>query len=413
MSLASRQPVGIFPGPAAYLLLPEVEDDCGALDRILRGELEGECPPAWRFFVAAAAGRVEEGLELTRGDDDALTAFNRFVLAPSAEQLDACQDRLAGELLEFSRCVAYTCGLNDSPPTGEGLSGELLAMALAAASAVDLEASRSDAAAEKLKRAAAAARENSPVFAAMLFGQRCDVLASQPQPAVALAMADLNEALRLAQSSRVPTLQAELLTKQGMLLQGSAGGSRGAMLAAIRCYQSALQHGVTEEDHPEWFAQLQNNLGLAYLSMPEEGAGGHLRAGLAVQSFRHALKTYTREAHPDMWASVSMNLANALQHAPSSHRQDNLIQAVETYEEVLQVRVREKDPVAYAMVLLNQANSLAHLGIFKPALEKLAEACKLFSWHERHEQAATARELIDLITEQKEAVAAAAEPVAN
>jgi tetratricopeptide (TPR) repeat protein len=100
-----------------------------------------------------------------------------------------------------------------------------------------------------------------------------------------------------------------------------------------------------------------------------------------------------------MWASVSMNLANALQYAPSSHPEENLIQAVEIYEQVLQVRSRAKDPVAYALVLLNQANALAHLGIFKPALEKLAEAYKLFHWYDQIEQAETAREMVEQINQ--------------
>jgi hypothetical protein len=41
--------------------------------------------------------------------------------------------------------------------------------------------------------------------------------------------------------------------------------------------------------------------------------------------------------------------------------------------------------------------ALAHLGIFKPAIEKIAEAYKLCSWHEQFEEAATAKELHDLI----------------
>lgn len=92
-----------------------------------------------------------------------------------------------------------------------------------------------------------------------------------------------------------------------------------------------------------------------------------------------------------------MNLASALVYLPSSHPQDNLIQAVELYEQVLEIRPRAKDPVAYALVLLNQANALSHLGIFKPALDKLAEAYKLFQCHDQAEQAATARQLIEQI----------------
>ncbi len=46
---------------------------------------------------------------------------------------------------------------------------------------------------------------------------------------------------------------------------------------------------------------------------------------------------------------------------------------------------------------MNQANALSHLGIFKPALEKLAEAYKLFQCYDQAEQAAAARELIEQI----------------
>ncbi len=92
-----------------------------------------------------------------------------------------------------------------------------------------------------------------------------------------------------------------------------------------------------------------------------------------------------------------MNLANALQYAPSSHPESNLIQAVQIYDQVLTVRTRAREPVAYALVVLNQANALAHLGIFKPALEKAAEAYKLFQWYDQSEQAMAARELVELI----------------
>jgi len=203
----------------------------------------------------------------------------------------------------------------------------------------------------------------------------------------------------MAEDCKLPMLIPELYTRMGMMLQNASNGQRGALLQAVNSYQAALQSGVTQEDHPQLFAQLQNNLGLAYLSMPATGASHQLRNGIAVQSFRHALKVYTIEAFPDMWASVSMNLANALQYAPSSHPEENLIQAVETYEEVLQVRSRAKDPVAYALVLLNQANALAHLGMFKPALEKLAEAYKLFHWYDQIEQANAAQELVEQINQ--------------
>jgi tetratricopeptide (TPR) repeat protein len=131
--------------------------------------------------------------------------------------------------------------------------------------------------------------------------------------------------------------------------------------------------------------------------MPTREASDRLRTGIAVQSFRKALEVCDRDRDPDMWASVTMNLASALQYLPSTHPEENLVQAVEAYEQVLEVRTEARDPVAHARVLLNQANALAHLGIFKPAIEKLAKALKLFSWHECGDEAATAKEMLDEI----------------
>ena len=76
------------------------------------------------------------------------------------------------------------------------------------------------------------------------------------------------------------------------------------------------------------------------------------------------------------------------------------MQAVDTYEEVLQVRTEARDPVAHARVLLNQANALAHLGILKPAIEKLAHAYKLFSWHDCFDESLTSKEMLDQIQQQ-------------
>jgi tetratricopeptide (TPR) repeat protein len=129
--------------------------------------------------------------------------------------------------------------------------------------------------------------------------------------------------------------------------------------------------------------------------MPTREASDQLRAGIAVQSFRKARDVQDRDRDPDQWASITMNLASALQYLPTTHPAENLAEAVELYEEVLAVRTEARDPVAHARVLLNQGNALAHLGIFKPAVEKLAKAMKLFTWHEATDEAATAKELLD------------------
>lgn len=393
------QPVGIFAPPASMLLLPEI-GDLRALPALLNGDLKAEVPAAWAFFLAAASGDVKRAVDLYPDDAHPLSRYNRFVLNPNQEYYQEVRQQLDGDLRTLLDVAAFCSGVVDAIEDDFDLEHELLGIALAASAAKDIESGNQSAASAKLKQAIAAAQPRSPLFAATLLGQHGDLMVDTPGFAPALAIQQYREAIRLAGDSQLPLFVAELHMKLGMLLQNAANGQRGALLEAINSYQSALHGGVTQQDHPELFAQLQNNLGLAYLSMPAIESSSQLRTGIAIQSFRHALQVYTRERNADMWASVSMNLANALQYAPSSHPQENLIQAVEIFEEVLQVRSRAKDPVAYALVLLNQANALAHLGIFQPALTKLSEAYKLFHWYDQYEQAQAARELVDQINQQ-------------
>lgn len=393
------QPVGIFPPPASNLLLPNSSDADDALHALLAGDIDANAPDDWLFFVHAAKGEIEKSLERLDGNDSQMAIYNRFALAPSQDAYSKACEQLTDPYRALLDVVAYSTGVIDVVDESFPLDGELLALALATSAAADIEQENSSGAIAKLKEAVAEVSEPSPLLAALLLSQQADIMGAMAGAVPALVTQAYQEAIRLAGQCKLPMLLAELHTKLGMVFQNSANGQRGGLLESVNHYQSALQSGITEEEHPEMFAQLQNNLGLAYLSMPAMDATNQLRSGIAVQSFRHALKIYTVDQYTDQWASVSMNLANALQYAPTSHPEQNLIQAVEIYEDVLQVRSRAKDPVAYALVLVNQANALAHLGIFKPALEKLSESYKLFHWYEQIEQANVAKELVDQINE--------------
>ena len=392
------QPVGLFSFPASHLLLPATESPLAEAARqsLLRGDLDTESPDEWLFFIAAARGQTTESLDRLAGNDD-VTRFNRFVLAPTIEGLASIETAGDPTLAALARGAAFAHGLVDDLPEGHSLDGELLAVVLLTSATARIERGETTGACDLLRQAAGAAAEPSPVLAALLEMQLADLLVEAGGGAAAV-VEHLKNAVGLAKHARLPLLQAELWSKLGVALQqAGADGNRAVLLEAVRCYQRALHSGVTETGQPVWFAQIQNNLGLAYLSMPAREAGDTLRTGIAVQSFRQALKVYDRDRDPDMWSSVQMNLASALQYLPSSHPEENLMQAVDAYEEVLQVRTEARDPVTHARVLLNQANALAHLGIFKPAIEKIAEAYKLCSWHEQFEEAATAKELHDLI----------------
>ncbi|MEM8961439.1 MAG: hypothetical protein AAGD38_08180, partial [Acidobacteriota bacterium] len=175
-------------------------------------------------------------------------------------------------------------------------------------------------------------------------------------------------------------------------------------------YQEALASGLSATSNPEAFAMVQRQLGLAYLTLPMHSHAAKLRPGIAIQAFRKALEIYRPETHPELWASTQLNLANALQYLPSSHPQENLVQAVELYEELLGYRNQAKDPLGYARLLANQANALAHLGMFPPALKKYETARKLFHWHGEPDLAAEILEQVAVIHDRR---AAANESAAN
>lgn len=399
------QPIGVFPFPAGYLLLPPTDnpaaEDC--LRALIRGDLESSVIPEWQFFWTANQDQDFE-LALQQLEQQempvSLQSYNAFLLAPTKARLQQAQSDVTDQLKPLLAAVAFSCGLQDQLMSPDPLDHELLAVALLTEAAAAIENQQYTHATAVLNQAVDAAVDHSPILAASLLSQVGDLLQFYAEGNVALAIQKYEQAVKLLDNCRLPMLTAEIYATLGMAYQQASNGQRGGLMQAVNAYQEALRCGIGPQSYPEVYGRLQNNLGLAYLSMPAAEASHQLRTGIAVQSFRHALEVYTLEDDPDMWASVNMNLANALQYAPSSHPQENLIQAVETYEQVLQVRSRAKDPTAYALVIMNQANALAHLGMFKPALEKLAEAYKLFHWYDQLEQAEVARELVEQINQQ-------------
>ncbi len=271
---------------------------------------------------------IAEALAAVIGDD-AIACHNRIALGENLPETDV-----------LSMAVRYAVGRTDQPPEPGALDGELRAFVLMLQATSLIERDDTAAALPILKEAVNAARQTSPEFAAQLLGQLAALEGERP----AVAIQHYREALSIAAGP----CRAELSLQLGVALQDKANGNRPTLLEAVKAYQDALQFGISVEQTRESFALLQNNLALAYLAMPMTEAGDQLRMGIAVQSLREALKVYTKETHPEEWASAQLNLANALQYIPSSHPEENLIQAVEIYDEILNVRQKAFDPVGYA-----------------------------------------------------------------
>ncbi len=376
------QPLGVFPFPAGLLLLPDLGEDAGPLlASLMRGDATIEFPAEWRFFQLALTGDYDRALQAVEGED-AIALHNRVALGAD----------LTGEDI-LLQAVRYAVGRTDHPPSAGNLDFELRAFVLMLQATQLIEQNELPTATTVLLEAVDASRAVSPEFAAQLLGQLAALESEWPAQSIQY----YREALSLAKGPA----RGELSLQLGIALQDQSSGNRPALLEAVKAYQDALRFGITLEGNPETFALLQNNLALAYLAMPMAESGDQLRMGVAVQSLREALKVYKKETHPEQWASAQLNLANALQYIPTSHPEENLIQAVEIYDEILSVRQKAFDPVGYARLLANQANALAHLGIFAPAMGKISEAYKLFQWHNEPEMAASAMSLVESISEQR------------
>jgi tetratricopeptide (TPR) repeat protein len=374
--LLRPQPVGVFEGPAALLLVGDGPDATGLLADLAGGVVPSRWPAEAAALDHALAGDAEAALAAT--GDDPVGAVNRFVLAPTPATLAAATLAAADDagLLVVVATAAFAAGLSDVPPVAVGLDGELAALALTAQASAALERGDADHCISLLEQACREAETVGPALHGRLLGSLAEHLYERRG-----ASEELVEVCDRALGVLGPTghtgLIAGIHLQKAVVLHDLSGGERHHLVEAIRSYQSALV-GLSEECDGDQFAFASMNIALAILALPMTQASDQVRLGVAVQSLRAALRVYRRDTHPAEWSAAQMNLANALQYLPSRHQEENLAEAVERYEELLAFRSRTADPAGYARVLANQANALAHLGVLDHAREKYTEARALF-----------------------------------
>ncbi|MCX7360812.1 MAG: hypothetical protein NTV97_02845 [Alphaproteobacteria bacterium] len=93
--------------------------------------------------------------------------------------------------------------------------------------------------------------------------------------------------------------------------QGGERGDSDALVKAIDLYRADLQERTTRErDAPKW-AQRQNNLGVALVTLGRRGTGT-ASFEEAVEAYRLALQEIRRERAPRNWALVQRNLGIVL-----------------------------------------------------------------------------------------------------
>lgn len=392
------QPLGAFPLPLGYMLIPDGDGSDAVRAELLAGRVPQSWPPQMRPHELALAGdRAAALAALTDEQDDVVARYNRFVLDPDSTDPHSLRAVL-GEFAVLVDLVLFVVGRADTMPDASALDGELAAAVLACQASAALDGGDWAAAIALLDQAVAEAAPVSAPLQGMLGSAAGSICRDVGDPSARQRLEQAVRHLDGAEGLRVE--RAELHLTIGGLLHEQAQDRPELLPSAIPHYHSALQL-VLRDEAPLLWAAAHANLATAYLTMPMVEASGQLRLGVAAQSLRSALTVYTKEDHPEQWASVQLNLANSLVYTPSRHQADNLVEAVELYEAVLQSRDRDTDPVGRARVLANQGNALAHLGVFDQARAKLYDARFLFEEAGDHESVRAVRGVLDEISRQR------------
>jgi len=394
------QPLGLFPLPLGYMLIPDDDDDEAtetARQEMLGGRLPVRWPASLRAHELAAAGNRDAAIAALESQTDPVARYNRFVLDSDSIAPGDLRSTL-GEFAVLVDVVSFMLGRTDTPPLCDGGEGEIASAVLSAQASHALEDGNPEAATELLDRAAAAAECVSAPLTGLLMGAAGAIARDQGNSDCVARLQKALAALDCADGLRVA--RAEIHMCLAGVLHEQAQQRPELLATAIPHYHSTLQL-IKRDDAPMLWAGAHAGLATAYLTMPMVEASGQLRLGVAAQSLRSALTVYTRDQYPAEWASVQLNLANSLVYTPSRHQRENLVEALEIYEALLQVRSRASDPLGRARVLTNQGNVLAHLGVFDDAKAKLYEARFLFEELGDNDSVRTVRGVLDEIARQR------------
>jgi tetratricopeptide (TPR) repeat protein len=156
------------------------------------------------------------------------------------------------------------------------------------------------------------------------------------------------EPLGLLETHPRTEAHAKTLTNCGYeLLNGSLNRSSNIQ-KAIACYESAL-HIYTEQKFPQRWADVMNNLGVAWSDLPAGSRSGNLTKAIAC--FEAALRVLTLKDSPQGWARGQQNLGAAWWAFPTGDETANLTKAIAYYDAALRVYTEQDFPQDWARLL--------------------------------------------------------------
>jgi tetratricopeptide (TPR) repeat protein len=163
----------------------------------------------------------------------------------------------------------------------------------------------------------------------------------------------INRAIKIFRDEEIKELEANAHYRKGVLLfTWAQNGSVQFYKGAMEAYQEALKT-FTQESTPDVFAEIQHHLGVIYSEIPDEIKKKSIWAAVSVSSFKQALSYFTIQSHPYEYATICNHYANALTKYPEAKLTDNYRKALSFYDEALLVRTAYEYPYERTLTLLN------------------------------------------------------------
>ncbi|BAZ06992.1 hypothetical protein [Calothrix sp. NIES-3974] len=191
-------------------------------------------------------------------------------------------------------------------------------------------------------------------------GNTLKAISSEGSELLVQAKTAYEDALPILQELGTEEEVASVQMNLGLVLQSLVTYNLARITDAIAAYRAALKF-FTWQTHPHEYAVLNNNIAIAYLSMPLPPVKERMREALAIQYLELALQHINCQEHPHEYAMLQNNLGNALQYLPNSQPIENNLRAISAYDEALKVRTYENTPIEYAKTICNKANALLNL----------------------------------------------------
>ncbi len=193
-------------------------------------------------------------------------------------------------------------------------------------------------------------KNNRPVEAGLLYVDAAHI--ANISESFSESLGYITKAIRLFEEEEMHELAANAHLRKGTLLYTWAqNGNPQFYKPSIEAYQQALKT-FTQEETPDVFADIHHNLAILYAEMPAENKKRGIWAGISAASFQEALNFYGKESHPYEYGMICNNFGNALMKFPPAIHSDNYDKALFYYNEALSVR-SSNYPYERSITLLN------------------------------------------------------------